>query len=173
MLHHFLFIYLKNSQAYAVQYLLPLDEEDIPNSQRQFQRHVTAEQRHEPLSCVKRWHEILLLQMHIQLGHVLLQQHQEDVVRGLQPRHRSLIEFFHLVLLPVYDFQHDAESVFFVNVSEQNGCHVAHALDVPQLWLDDAEALEDGEEVLLAMVELLLEVNMVRERPGNVFVYIR
>jgi hypothetical protein len=46
-------------------------------------------------------------------------------------------------------------------------------LDVPQLWLNDAEALEDGEEVLLAMVELLLEVNMIRERPGNIFVYIR
>tara|TARA_B110000285_G_C15073016_1_gene589082 strand:+ start:648 stop:1013 length:366 start_codon:yes stop_codon:yes gene_type:complete len=111
--------------------------------------------------------------MDIQFGHVLLQEHQEDVVRGFEPRHCSFIEFFHLVLLPVYDFQHDAESVFFVNVGEQNGCHVAHALHVAELRLDDAEALEDGEEVLLAMVELFLKVNVIWKRPGDVFVYIR
>jgi len=46
-------------------------------------------------------------------------------------------------------------------------------LDVAELWLDDAEALEDGEKVLLAMVELFLKVNMIRKRPGNVLVYIR
>jgi len=46
-------------------------------------------------------------------------------------------------------------------------------LHIAELRLNDAEALEDGEEVLLAMVELFLEVNMIWKRPGNVFVYIR
>ena len=76
-------------------------------------------------------------------------------------------------MLTIYDFQHDTKSIFFVDISEQNGCHVAHTLDVAELGLDDAEALEDGEEVLLAVVELFLKVNMIRQRPRNIFMYIR
>ena len=170
-MHHFFLIDFENCQANSIQYLLALDEEDIPNSQSKLEGHVAAEERHEPLGGVERWHEVLFLQVHVEFGHVLLQQDQEHVKRGFEARHSSFVEFFHLVLLAIYDFQHDTESVFFVDVSEKDGRHVAHTLYVAKLRLDDAEALQNGEEILLAMVELLLEIDMIWKRSRNVLVY--
>jgi hypothetical protein len=60
VLHHFFFIYFENGKAYAVKNLLSFDEEDVPDSEREFQRHVAAEESHEPLSGIERRHEVLL-----------------------------------------------------------------------------------------------------------------
>jgi len=97
----------------------------------------------------------------VELWHLLLKEPKEHVEGHPQARHASQVELAHSVLLGVEDLEHDAEGLLLVDVEQEDGHHVAHALHVPYFGFDQAEALEDSEEVFLAVVESFLEVDVI------------